>query len=78
MSSAPVTNGAPAWHPVGAENSDTSCAVHVLVDEAAEAIASVADGCVVGSAIVKQIGEGRPVPEILAFVRDLAAGAHRG
>jgi len=50
----------------------------ISTPEAAEAIASVADGCVVGSAIVKQIGEGRPVPEILAFVRDLAAGAHRG
>ena len=46
--------------------------------EAAEQIASVADGCVVGSAIVKKIGEGRPVPEVLDFVRDLAAGAHRG
>ena len=46
--------------------------------DAAEQIASVADGCVVGSAIVKKIGEGRPVPEILDFVRDLAAGAHRG
>ncbi|CAM3074471.1 tryptophan synthase subunit alpha [Paracoccus nototheniae] len=50
----------------------------ISTPEAAEAIASVADGVVVGSAIVKQIGEGRPVPEILAFVRDLAAGAHRG
>ncbi len=46
--------------------------------DAAQQIASVADGCVVGSAIVKKIGEGRPVPEILDFVRDLAAGAHRG
>lgn len=50
----------------------------ISTPEAAEAISSVADGCVVGSAIVKQIGEGRPVPEILAFVADLAAGAHRG
>lgn len=50
----------------------------ISTPEAAQAIASVADGVVVGSAIVKQIGEGRPVPEILAFVRDLAAGAHRG
>ncbi|MBU3030619.1 tryptophan synthase subunit alpha [Paracoccus marinaquae] len=46
--------------------------------EAAERIASVADGCVVGSAIVRLIGEGRPVSEILDYVRDLAAGAHRG
>ena len=45
--------------------------------EAAQAIAGVADGCVVGSAIVKLIGEGRPVAEVLAFVAGLAAGAHR-
>ena len=44
--------------------------------DAAREIASVADGCVVGSAIVKMIGEGRPVDEVLGFVRDLAAGAH--
>ena len=31
---------------------------------------------VVGSAIVKLIGEGRPVPEVLGFVSDLARGAH--
>lgn len=50
----------------------------ISTPEAAEKVASVADGCVVGSAIVKLIGEGRPVPEILTFVRDLADGAHRG
>ena len=44
--------------------------------EAAQAIASVADGCVVGSAIVKEIGAGKPVDEVLAFVARLAAGAH--
>ncbi len=41
-----------------------------------KAIASVADGAVVGSAIVSQIGAGKPVPEILDFVRSLADGAH--
>ena len=45
--------------------------------EAAQGIASVADGCVVGSAIVKQIGEGRSVSDVLDFVASLAAGAHR-
>ncbi len=50
----------------------------ISTPDAAEAVARVADGCVVGSAIVKQIGEGKPVPEILSFVADLAAGAHRG
>ncbi|MDM7255938.1 MAG: BtpA/SgcQ family protein, partial [Paracoccus sp. (in: a-proteobacteria)] len=49
----------------------------ISTPEAAQSIAGVADGCVVGSAIVKQIAEGRPVAEVLAFVRDLAAGAHR-
>ncbi|WP_295049390.1 tryptophan synthase subunit alpha [uncultured Paracoccus sp.] len=50
----------------------------ISTPDAAQQIASVADGCVVGSAIVKQIGEGRPVAEVLDFVRDLAQGAHRG
>lgn len=45
--------------------------------EAAESIASVADGCVIGSAIVAQIANGKPVSEVLSFVADLAAGAHR-
>ena len=45
--------------------------------EAAETIAGVADGCVVGSAIVKRIEDRRPVSEILAFVAELAAAAHR-
>ncbi|MFV0336274.1 MAG: tryptophan synthase subunit alpha [Tropicimonas sp.] len=45
--------------------------------ERAEAVAAVADGTVVGSAIVKLIGEGRPVAEVLDFVRQLAEGAHR-
>ncbi|MBK1636333.1 tryptophan synthase subunit alpha [Rhodovulum adriaticum] len=50
----------------------------IKTPETAQAIASVADGAVVGSAIVKQIEEGRPVPEILDYVAGLAAGAHRG
>ena len=50
----------------------------ISTPDAAEAVARVADGAVVGSAIVKMIGEGRPVPEILGFVAELAAGAHRG
>ncbi|MFM7654575.1 MAG: tryptophan synthase subunit alpha [Paracoccaceae bacterium] len=44
--------------------------------EAARTIASVADGCVVGSAIVKEIGAGKSAKEVLAFVAALAAGAH--
>ena len=45
--------------------------------EAAQAIAAVADGCVVGSAIVKRIGEKQSPAEVLAFVKGLADGAHR-
>ncbi len=44
--------------------------------EKSKAIASVADGAVVGSAIVSQIGAGKPVDDILAFVKSLADGAH--
>ncbi|MEI2806102.1 tryptophan synthase subunit alpha [Albidovulum sp.] len=44
--------------------------------ETAKAIAGVADGAVVGTAIVKLVEERRPVAEILAFVKGLAAGAH--
>ncbi len=42
----------------------------------ATAIASVADGCVVGSAIVKDIGAGKSAADVLANVAALAAGAH--
>ncbi|WP_116131554.1 tryptophan synthase subunit alpha [Tropicimonas sp. IMCC34043] len=49
----------------------------IRTPEAAEAIAAVADGAVVGSAIVGQIAEGRAVDEIHAFVKRLAEGAHR-
>jgi tryptophan synthase alpha chain len=44
---------------------------------AAQSIAGIADGCVVGSAIVAQIAAGKPVGEIADFVAGLAAGAHR-
>jgi len=44
--------------------------------EAAKTIASVADGCVVGSAIVKLIGEGKSPAQVLETVAALAAGAH--
>ncbi|CUH75715.1 Tryptophan synthase alpha chain [Tritonibacter multivorans] len=46
--------------------------------EKAENIAKVADGAVVGSAIVSQIGAGKSPSEVLEFVASLAEGAHRG
>lgn len=49
----------------------------IRTPDMAREIASVADGAVVGSAIVKQVEEGRSVEEILEFVRSLAEGAHR-
>ena len=48
----------------------------ISTPENARDIASIADGCVVGSAIVKEIGAGRPVADILARVKALAEGAH--
>ena len=44
--------------------------------ERAKTIAEVADGAVVGSAIVSQIVAGKPVGDVLDFVRSLADGAH--
>lgn len=49
----------------------------IKTPEAAEAIAGVADGAVVGSAIVERIGRGDSTDEVLAFVKSLADGAHR-
>ncbi|KAE9624768.1 tryptophan synthase subunit alpha [Parasedimentitalea maritima] len=46
--------------------------------ERAQTIASISDGAVVGSAIVSQIGAGKSVEEVLAFVKSLSDGAHRG
>ncbi len=43
----------------------------------AEAVAKVADGAVVGSAIVSRIAAGDNVADVLAFVKTLADGAHR-
>ena len=48
----------------------------VNTPEKSRAIASVADGVVVGSAIVSRIGKGESVQEVLAFVKTLADGAH--
>ena len=49
----------------------------IKTPETAEAIAGVADGCVVGSAIVAEIGAGKSPDEVVGFVRSLADGAHR-
>lgn len=42
----------------------------------AKSIAGVADGAVVGSAIVERIGRGDSAADVLAFVKELADGAH--
>ncbi|MDP5085168.1 MAG: tryptophan synthase subunit alpha [Yoonia sp.] len=49
----------------------------IKTPDAAEAIAKIADGAVVGSAIVEKIGAGQSVSEVLAFVKSLADGTHR-
>lgn len=48
----------------------------VNTPEKSRAIAEVADGVVVGSAIVGKIGKGESVTEVLSFVKSLADGAH--
>ncbi len=48
----------------------------VNTPEKSRAIAEVADGVVVGSAIVGKIGSGDSVSDVLAFVKSLADGAH--
>ena len=49
----------------------------IRTPETSEAIARVADGAVVGSAIVSEIADGKSPAEVLAFVKSLADGAHR-
>ncbi len=49
----------------------------IKTPDAAQAIAQVADGAVVGSAIVEKIGAGESVVEVLNFVQSLADGTHR-
>jgi tryptophan synthase alpha chain len=49
----------------------------IKTPEAAQSIASVADGCVVGSAIVERVGRGDSAEDVLAFVASLAGGAHK-
>ncbi|SEH83844.1 tryptophan synthase subunit alpha [Paracoccus alkenifer] len=49
----------------------------ISTPDAAQAVAGVADGCVVGSAIVRHIAEGKPVDQVLGFVRSLAEGVRR-
>ena len=48
----------------------------IRTPEASRAIAAIADGAVVGSAIVSEMATGKPVQEVLAFVKSLADGAH--
>lgn len=49
----------------------------IKTPEAAQNIASVADGAVVGSAIVERIGRGDSAADVLAYIAEMAAGAHR-
>ena len=48
----------------------------IKTPETARAIGQIADGAVVGSAIVQRIGEGQSVETVLGFVAELADGAH--
>jgi tryptophan synthase alpha chain len=48
----------------------------IKTPQAAQDIAAIADGAVVGSAIVERVGAGASVSDILAFVKSLADGTH--
>lgn len=48
----------------------------IRTPDTARDIASVADGAVVGSAIVSEIASGKSTSDVLAFVKSLADGAH--
>jgi len=48
----------------------------IRTPDASRDIAAVADGCVVGSAIVDRIAKGDSVQDVLAYVKSLADGAH--
>ena len=50
----------------------------IKTPQQAQDIAAISDGCVVGSAIVAEIGAGKPVAEVVSFVKSLADGAHKG
>jgi len=49
----------------------------IRTPEMSEGIARIADGAVVGSAIVSEIAAGKSADEVLSFVKSLADGAHR-
>jgi len=50
----------------------------IRTPEAAQELASVADGAVVGSAIVQELAAGKSPAQVLEFVAALADGAHKG
>ncbi|MEO0357575.1 MAG: tryptophan synthase subunit alpha [Pseudomonadota bacterium] len=48
----------------------------IRTPEMSKGIAEIADGAVVGSAIVSELAAGKSVDDVLAFVKSLADGAH--
>lgn len=48
----------------------------IKTPEAGNAIAGIADGAVVGSAIIKEMNSGKSVSDVLSFVASLAEGVH--
>lgn len=48
----------------------------VKTPETAKSIASIADGAVVGSAIINELNSGKSVAQVLEFVASLAKGVH--
>jgi len=48
----------------------------IRTPEMSKGIAAIADGAVVGSAIVSELADGKSTDDVLAFVKTLADGAH--
>ena len=48
----------------------------IKTPEASNAIAGIADGAVVGSAIITEMNSGKSVSDVLSFVASLAEGVH--
>ena len=48
----------------------------IKTPESSNAIARIADGAVVGSAIITELNSGKPISEVLSFVASLANGVH--
>ncbi|MEM7440256.1 MAG: tryptophan synthase subunit alpha [Pseudomonadota bacterium] len=75
-SASPETVGAEVARIKGQTDLPVCVGFGIKTPDDARAMAAVADGAVVGSAIVSKLGAGESAQDVLAFVRELADGAH--